>query len=117
MSDMQTSAVLIAPPATAFTAALMALVPLRRQLPKSRVWVSGSHCNTAAIRAAPCFSLYGAVVVAKYRASIWGDEVLPRQSREAATAMVRLSSSKLATALSPAEPPVCHAPAIMALDS
>ena len=68
-------------------------MPQRSEPPKSAVTVSGGRSSTDAMVAADCFSLYGAVVEAKYTAPTVVRSAPSRQSRAAATAMVRLSSS------------------------
>ena len=102
------------PPLTASTAEFMAMVAALSESVKSTVRVSLGRSTAAAIMAAACFSLYGEVVLAKNKPS----RCCPSpfiQPRVAATAIVRLSSSCLATALSPPVLFVPHAREISSL--
>ena len=93
------------PAFTASRADRKASVPARRELPKSLVATFRGRSRAAATKLADCFSLNGAVVLAKYRASTDFLSVPLRQSVAASTAMVMLSSSQLHMAFSPFPPP------------
>ena len=73
-------------------AAFMAIVVDLSESVKSAVWHASGRSVTLAIIAADCFSLYGAVVVARKRPSALSPR-LARHSSVVAAAMVTASSS------------------------
>ena len=86
---------------TESSASRSAVVPARRLPPRSATLTAGPQSRTAASTAADDFSAYGGVVLAKQTRSRLPPPSSPRAVRAASTAMVRLSSSWLATARVP----------------
>ena len=96
-----TSTFLAEPATTESKADISAVVPARSTSVISAAKMSRRRSNAAAIIEAHCFSAYGGVVVANRSPSISWRARPFRQSMPAATAMLTLSSSKLATERSP----------------
>ena len=90
VSAAHTKILLAEPPLMASMAALIAVVPHLRELPKSAVSISLDRSTAVAMIVAACFSLYGEVVEAKYAFLI--NEIL---SNNAARAPIFGWNSKL----------------------
>ena len=91
---------------------LNAAVAALKLLAKSAVIISGLKSAAMATKVEHSFSLYGEVVEAKYRPSISSRFNPAKQSIAASLAMVIVSSSLLATLLSPLIEPLPQASAI-----
>ena len=104
MSAATTSTCPAEPAVIESTAIFSAVVPARRTPVTSAVKISLRKSRAVAIMTAHCFSTYGGVVVAKRTPSIASRSMPFRHCLPAATAMVTLSSSKFAIALSTDEP-------------